>query len=258
MNRSFLTNTLLALAVSTSMLSAQTANPKAPTPKNQKEGEAIMLMFQTQDPDARIVAANNLITKFAETEFKATALYVAAFSYQQKGDIENSIVYAEKSLETDPKFFGAMLIISTGLAQRTKEFDLDREEKLGRADKMANAALAMIPTAPKPNPGIPDDQWEVAKKDFMSQAHESLGMAALVRKKFDVCDSEFTLALANSQQPDPSTMVRLGSCNMKIQKWDEATAALDKALADPTAVPAVKKAATELKMDIAKAKAATK
>ena len=45
---------------------------------------------------------------------------------------------------------------------------------------------------------------------------------------------------------------------MKLQKWDEATAALDKALADPTAVPAVKKAATELKMDIAKAKAEKK
>jgi tetratricopeptide (TPR) repeat protein len=258
MTRSFLTNTLLALAVSTSLLLAQTANSKAPKPKNQKELDAINVMFQTQDPDARIAAANNLVTKFAETEFKATALYVAAFSYQQKGDLENSIVYAEKCLESDPKFFGAMLIISSGLAQRTKEFDLDREEKLGRANKMANDALGLITNAPKPNPAIPDDQWETAKKDFASQAHEALGLAALVRKKYDVCASEFTLALANAQQPDPSTMVRLGSCNMKMQKWDEATAVLDKALADPTSVPAVKKAATELKMEIAKAKAEKK
>lgn len=258
MTRYFLMNTLLALAVSTSLLSAQTANPKPPAPKNQKEGEAIMAMFQSQDPDARIVAANNLITKFVDTEFKATALYVAAFSYQQKGDLENSIVYAEKSLESDPKFFGAMLIISSGLAQRTKEFDLDREEKLGRSDKMANAALAMIPTAPKPNPGIPDDQWEMAKKDFLSQGHESLGMSALVRKKYDVCASEFALAVANAQQADPSTMVRQASCNMKLEKWDEANASLDKALADPSSVPAVKKAATELKLEISKAKAEKK
>jgi tetratricopeptide (TPR) repeat protein len=258
MTRSFLTNTLLALAISTSLLSAQTANPKVPAPKNQKEGEAIMAMFQTQDPDARIKAANDLVTKFSETEFKATALYVASFSYQQKGDIENSIVYAEKCLETDPKFFGAMLTIASGLAQRTKEFDLDREEKLGRADKMAKTALEMIPTAPKPNPGIPDDQWEAAKKDFMSQAHESMGMAALVRKKYDVCASELAIAVANAQQPDPSTMVRAGSCNMKMQKWDEANVMLDKAIADPNAAPVVKKAATELKLEISRAKAEKK
>ena len=258
MTRNFLTNMLLALAVSASLLSAQTSNPKIPKPKNQKEAEVLMAMFQTQDPDARIAAANNLITKFAETEFKATALYVAAFSYQQKGDVENSIVYAEKCLEADPKYFGSMLIIATGLAQRTKEFDLDREEKLGRSDKMAKGAMELIPTATKPNPGIPDDQWELAKKDFMAQAHEAMGMAALVRKKYDVCASELGFALANSQQPDPSTMVRMASCNMKIQKWDEANAVLDKALADPTSVPAVKKAATELKMEISKAKAAEK
>ncbi len=258
MTRNFLTNTLLALAVSTSLLSAQTANTKAPRPKNQKEGEAIMAMFQTQDPDARIAAANDLITKYAETEFRATALYVAAFSYQQKGDIENSIVYAEKCLESDPKFFGAMLTIATGLAQRTKEFDLDREEKLGRSEKMAKTAIEMIPTAPKPNPGIPDEQWEVAKKDFLGQAHEAMGMAALVRKKYDVCASELALALENAQQPDPSTMVRMASCNMKLQKWDEAIAALDKALADPNSAPAVKKAAMELKMESNKAKAEKK
>lgn len=258
MTRHFLISTLLALTVSAGLLSAQTANPKAPVPKNQKEGEAIMAMFQTADPDARIAAANDLITKFSNTEFKATALYVAAFSYQQKGDVENSIVYAEKCLESDPKFFGAMLTIATGLAQRTKEFDLDREEKLGRADKMAKAAMEMIPTAPKPNPGIPDDQWEMAKKDFLSQAHEALGMAALVRKKYDVCASELAVAVENAQQPDPSTMVRLASCNMKLEKWDDAIAVLDKALADPNSAPAVKKAAMDLKLESNKAKAEKK
>lgn len=258
MTRSFLTNTLLALAISASLLSAQTANPKIPKPKNQKELDAVKILFETQDPDARIVAANDLVTKFSESEFKATALYVASFSYQQKGDIENSIVYAEKCLESDPKYFGAMLTIASGLAQRTKEFDLDREEKLGRSDKMAKAAMELIPSATKPNPAITDAQWDSAKKDFMGQAHEAMGMAALVRKKYDVCASELGIALADAQQPDPSTMVRMASCSMKIQKWDEATAALDKALADPSSVPAVKKAATELKLEIGKAKAEKK
>lgn len=60
------------------------------------------------------------------------------------------------------------------------------------------------------------------------------------------------------RQPDPSTMVRLASCQIKINKFDEAIAVLDKALADPSSVPAVKNAAVQLKLDANKAKAAAK
>lgn len=41
--------------------------------------------------------------------------------------MENAIIYAEKTLEVDPKFYGAQIMIASGLAQRTKEFDLDRK-----------------------------------------------------------------------------------------------------------------------------------
>jgi tetratricopeptide (TPR) repeat protein len=256
MIRSIILKASLALAVSLTLLSAQTANTKAPQPKNQKEGEAVMAIFQAQDPDARIAAAMNLVTKFAESDFKATALYVAAFTYQQKGDLENVVVYAEKCLEADPKFFGAQLLIASSLAQRTKEFDLDKEEKLGRAEKMAKAALELIPAAPKPNAQIPDDQWNAAKKDFTAQAHEALGMSALVRKKYDVCASELAIAVSDAQQPDPATMVRLASCQINTKKFDEAIAILDKALADPNSAPAVKNAATTLKIDANRLKSA--
>ncbi|WP_321475658.1 tetratricopeptide repeat protein [uncultured Paludibaculum sp.] len=258
MTRFFITKALLALALSLSLLPAQTANPKTPQPKGQKEQEAIMAMFQAQDPDARIAAANNLITKFSETEFKATALYITAFSYQQKNDAENTVVFAEKCLEADPKFFGAQIMIASGLASRTKEFDLDKEEKLGRAEKMAKAALELIPTAPKPNPQIPDDQWDAAKKDFLAQAHEALGLSAMVRKKYDVCSDEFKFSIDNASTPDPAVMLRLASCQIKVNKLDDALAMVDKALADPNAHPQVKAAATQLKMDINKAKSAAK
>jgi len=258
MTRLSLSTALLAATLSCVLLPAQTANPKPPQPKGPKEVEAIQAIFAAQDPDARIAAANNLVTKFSDTEFKATALYVAAFSYQQKGDMENVIVYSEKCLEADPKFFGAQLMIANALAIRTKEFDLDREEKLGRSEKMANAALALIDTAPKPRPDVTDEQWTAAKKDFTAQAYEALGIGALVRKKYDVCAEKLALAVSNASQADPATMVRLASCQINVKKYDEAIAVLDKALADPSAVAQVKQAATTLKMDANKAKAAAK
>ncbi len=256
MTRSSLSKALLAAVLGACLLPAQTANTKQPQPKGPKEVEAIQAMFQAQDPDARIAAANNLITKFADTEFKATAFYIAAFSAQQKNDMDNVIIYAEKALEADPKFFGAQIMIAQALALRTKEFDLDKEEKLGRSEKMAKAAIDLIATAPKPRPDIADEQWEGAKKDFTAQAHEALGLAALVRKKYDVCATELGLAVTGANQPDPSTMVRLANCQIQTKQYDEAIAMLDKAAADPNAAPQVKSAAASLKIEANKAKAA--
>lgn len=256
MTRSSLFKAFLAAALGVCLLPAQTANTKQPQPKGPKEVEAIQAMFQAQDPDSRIAAANNLITKFADTEFKATAFYIAAFSAQQKGDMDNVIIYAEKALEADPKFFGAQLMMAQALAVRTKEFDLDKEEKLGRSEKLAKAAMELIATAPKPRPDIADEQWAAAKKDFESQAHEALGLGALVRKKYDVCATELGLAVSGANQPDPATMVRLANCQIQSKKYDEGIAMLDKALADPNAAPQVKSAATSLKIDANKLKAA--
>ena len=117
-------------------------------------------------PDARIAAAENLLTKFADTEFKAIALQVAAASAQQKNDFEKMVVYAERTLEADPKNYPAMLMLANGIAQRTREFDLDKEEKLGRAEKYANSAMELVKAATKPRPDIPDADWEAAKQNY--------------------------------------------------------------------------------------------
>jgi len=250
-----LVHTILVSALAASFALAQTANPKPPQPKSQKELDAVQAIFQAPDPDARIAAAKELVTKFADTDFKATAFYIGAFSYQQKGDLENAIVWAEQALDADPKFYAAQLMIANALALRTKEFDLDREEKLGRAEKLAKDAINVINAAPKPRPDITDEQWEAAKKDFIAQAHEAMGLAALVRKKYDVCASELSTAASLASQQDPSLMVRLANCQLQAGKPDDALALLDKVLNDPNVSGQIKSVAAQLKVDANKKKA---
>src|SRR3954447_25962353 len=115
-----------------------------PKPKSQKELEAIQAIFNAQDPDARIAAAENLLTKFADTEFKAVALQIAAASAQQKNDFEKMVLYSERTLEADPANYAAMLMLANGYALRTREFDLHKEEKLGKAEKYAKGALDLL------------------------------------------------------------------------------------------------------------------
>ena len=140
MGKGRIAKTLIGLACGVGLLFGQA---KAPQPKSQKELEAIQAMFNAQDPDGQIKAAENLIQKYADTEFKSIALFVAANAYQNKNDATNAIIYAERMLEVDKTSFQAgqaMTMIAKNLAIRTREFDLDKEEKLSRAEKIERCA----------------------------------------------------------------------------------------------------------------------
>jgi len=228
-----------ALLVSAALVFAQ----QQPKPKSQKEVEAIQAVFNAQDPDTRIAAVENLLTKFADTEFKAIALQAAAMSAQQKNDYEKTIIYSERTLEADPKNYAAMMMIAATLAQRTREFDLDKEEKLGRAEKLAKQGIETVSVAVKPRPDIPDDQWEIAKKDSLADGHQALAMCAMTRKKYDVATAEFKTALELAPQADASLMVRAAAAYNEAGKPDEALALLDKVNAMPNLHPAVKQVA---------------
>jgi len=228
---------VLALAVVMPGLMAQ------PKVKFQGEGEALQAMFNAQTADARIAACENVLTKFPATEFKAIALYFEASSYEQKGDYDHTVVFGERTLEADPKYYQAMLMLALNIAQHTKEFDLDKADKLAQISKYAHGALDLLKDAPKPNPSITDDQWTEAKKEFAAQAHAALGMAAAVDKKYDVAESEFKTSLAATDKPEPSTLVRLGKVYSDETKYDDAIAQYEKVMAIPDVNPTIRQIA---------------
>ncbi len=231
---------------------------KQPQVKSQPEAQAVQAMLSAQDADARIKAANDVLSKFSDSEFKALALFFVAASYQQKNDVDQMMVYLERTIEADPANYQALLMLAGAIANRTKEFDLDREEKLKAAEGYANKALEVLKTAPRPNAQITDDQWEVAKRDLGSQAHEAFALAAYARNQPDKAVEEYKLAIAAQAQPDPATQVRMAAAYSKGNKFDEAVAVLDKVIADPQLHPAVKKIAESerLRAQQLKAKAA--
>jgi tetratricopeptide (TPR) repeat protein len=217
----------LALAFALPVLVAQ-IKPKSP-----EEYQALKAMFDATTADARIAAAENVLTKFADTEFKAVALYFEAASYREKGDYANTVVFGERTIEADPKNYQALLMLASVIAQHTKEFDLDREDKLAQVDKYAKSALELLKDAPKPNASLTDDQWTAAKKDFGADAHSALAMAAAVRKKYDVAETEFKLSIDTAAKPDPGNYVRLGKVYSDEGKYDDAIAQFDKVMAMP-------------------------
>src|SRR5579864_789570 len=230
----------------------------AQKPKSQKETEAVMAVMKASTPDEKIAAAENLLAKYKDTEFKSFALLQAAQGAQMKGDQVSAITYGSRAIEADANNFQALLLVSGLLAQSTREFDLDKDEKLGRATKMANDAQAAVNAAAKPNPALTDEQWAGIKKDMISQAHDTLGMVAMVNKKYDAAITEFKASIHGAATPDLTTSVRLAVAYTNTGKFDDSVALLDKVIATPGASEPIKKAAQTEKQRVEKAKAATK
>ncbi len=224
-------------------------------PKSPKERDALVAIQNAPDADGKLKAIDDMLANFADTAYKPILLDMAVGIAQQKGDYPLTIVWAERDLEASPKSYVAMLAISTSTASNTKEFDLDRNEKLDKAEKYAHQALDAVKTATKP-PLVPEDKWPDAQKYYEASAHAALAMVAADRKKYDDAIAEYKTAIDIS--PDPASMIRLGDTYVKAGKYDDAIAMFDKVSAMPDVPPAFKQFATNAKNNaIAKKKAAS-
>lgn len=228
----------------------------AQKPKSQKEVQAIQAVQAAQTPDQRIQAIENVLTNFADTEFKPILLQMAVQTEEQKGDYAQVVFYADRLLKADPKNAFALVTLALQTAAHTREFDLDKDDKLAKVDKWAKDGIDDAKTMPKPRADFTDAQLEALRNDYQAEGYEAMGMAAALRKKYDDAASDYKQSIALSPTPDPATYVRLGQVYEDARKLDDANEAFDKALNAPNVSPQVKSIAQSKKEEIAKLKAA--
>jgi tetratricopeptide (TPR) repeat protein len=159
-------------------------------------------------------------------------------------------------LKADPMNAFAMVTLASETARHTREFDLDKDEKLAKVDKWAKDGIEAAKTMPKLRADIPDADWEGVKKDFQAQGFVALGMADVLRKNYDAAADDYRKSLEVEATPNPATMVRLAQAYMDSGKLDNANFTLDKAIATPNIPDQVKSIAESMKGDVAKRKAA--
>jgi tetratricopeptide (TPR) repeat protein len=241
--------TWTALALGFSPLWAQ-------KPKSQKEQQAILAVQMAKTPDDRITAIENVLTNFADTEFKVALLQMAVQSEQQKNDYAQTVFYADRLLKADPKNAFALVTLASETARHTRENDLDKDEQLAKADKWAKDAIEAAKVMPKVRADVSDADWDGFKKDMEAQAYEAMGMADVVRKNYPGAVTNYKQALATGTAANPATLVRLAQVYMSTGKLDDAAFTLDKAINAPNAPDQVKTIAQNMKNEIAKHKPA--
>lgn len=225
-------------------------------PKSKKEITALNAINAATTVDGKLAAIDNVLTTFKDTEFRPMLLDMALQLEQQKGDYAQIMTYGQMILDKDPKNPVALVTMAAETARRTREFDLDKDDKLAKVDKWANAGIESAKSASKPAATMTDEQWEAQKKDLQAQGYEAIAMADAVRKKYGDAESNFKQSIATAANGDPGTWLRLGQVYEDTGKWDEANDAFDKASSAPNATAQIKGIASNKKAEVAKLRAA--
>ncbi len=148
------------------------------------------------------------------------------------------VIFAERALEADPKDFRAMLMLANHYATHTRENDLDREEKLGKAEKYANQVIEHDEDGAEAESADSGRAVGGRQEGHTAEAYNAIGVANLTRKKYDAAAAAFKSAVDANSRPEPAYMVRLASALQSGGKNDEAIVWCDKVTGHARGAPA--------------------
>lgn len=180
------------------------------------------------DAQARMSAIDGFVAKFPNSPLLGYAYSLAGEAAQGIQDSTKARFYYEKAIAADPTADYAMIMLGAEIANSTKEFDLDKKQKLERAEKLAKDAIELIGKRTK-HPQESQEQFETNNKGDISRAHMTLGLIAMANQQDEAAGKEFLIAA----EADAMNLLRAGMAFNNAKKFDDANAALDKFIGIP-------------------------
>jgi tetratricopeptide (TPR) repeat protein len=203
----------------------QAAAPQGKRPlqaKTQPEFEAYKAAGALTDPVAQEKAADDFATKFPDSELRPLLYSAVMHTYQQSNNAEKMMDMAKKVLTYDPDNPEALLGIAQVLAERTRETDLDKDQRLGEAKQNAERALKTIETD-IPTAGQPQERIDAYKGFLRSEAYAILGTISFNAKAWPDAETSMRKSIdAFPQQVDPIAVFRLAVALDMQGKYPEA------------------------------------
>jgi tetratricopeptide (TPR) repeat protein len=180
---------------------------RAPAAKTQPEFEAYKAAMQLTDGAAAEKAAEDFATKFPDSELRAVLYKSAMQKYQSNTD--KMLEMAQKTLAIDADDPEALVTASQVLAERTRDTDLDKDQKLAEAKKDAERALVTVDTD-VPTSGFPPEKIDQFKRFIRSEAYAILGTLASNAKNYSDAETNLRKSVeAFPEQVDPVAVLRL-------------------------------------------------
>ena len=213
---------------------AQNAAPPAkhpPQAKTQPEFDAYKAATANQDPAALEKAADDFASKFPDSELRIILYKAAMRNYQNANNADKMLEMGRKALGIDGDDPESLVGVAEVLAERTRDTDLDKDQRLGEARKNAEKALQTVDTdIVFPANMTPDNQQKY--KDLLkSSAYTILGTLDFNQGNFPSAQSNLQKSIdAFPAQPDPVTVLRLSLALDRQNKYPEALTVANRAV----------------------------
>jgi len=241
---------LLALVAASGMALAQTGNAQqqqpagqaaqgqaAPAPtgkhqpqaKSQEEFKAFQDVTAKPDPASMEQAANAFSQQYPNSELKGPLYQNVMLQYQNSNNSDKTLEMGRKVLSLDPDNVVALVTVASVLANRTRESDLDKEERISEAKKDANQAIQVMNTPEGIPAGVPADRAEAYKNTILAMAYGALGQADFVSNDFPAAEQALrkSTSFTNIQQ-DPISWFQLTLTLDREGKYADALQAANK------------------------------
>jgi tetratricopeptide (TPR) repeat protein len=193
-----------------------------PAAKSQEEFAEYQKASALTDNVAAEKAADEFAVKFPQSELRPLLYSNLMRHYQQINDSDKTLEMAQKVLQYIPDDTMALVMSSTVLAERTRDTDLDRDQRYAEAKKNALKAIDTVDVGLMVPPNFTPEQFEGAKRVLLSWAHSSIGMVELGEKNDAAAEQRFKQALQLGGEPDALIYMRLSLAQDHQKKYAEA------------------------------------
>ena len=173
---------------------------RPPQAKTQPEYDAYKTAAALTDPAAAEKAADDFATKFPDSELRIMLFKSAMRTYQKAGNSDKIMEFGRKGLAIDGDDPGLLVTVSSELAEKTRDTDLDKDQRLDEAMKMAQKSLQTVDTDISIPPNTPQEQVDGYKGQLRSFAYSIIGTLEFrritLRLRKRICASPSTPFLA--------------------------------------------------------------
>lgn len=182
---------------------------RPPAAKTQPEFEAYKAALALTDAAAAEKAADDFAAKYPDSELRAVLYKSAMQKYQAANNADKMLDMAQKSLTFDPDDPEALVGAAQVLAERTRDTDLDKDQKLAEAKKNAERALVTVDTD-VPTAGYPPDKVDLFKRFIRSEAYAIIGTLAANAKNYPEAETNLRKSVeVFPEQVDSVAVLRL-------------------------------------------------
>jgi tetratricopeptide (TPR) repeat protein len=150
--------------------------------KDPAEYNSYVGAIQMTDPQQKIAALEDFLTRYPNSVVKEDALEQVTGAYQQTGNLAKTVDSANKLLQANPNNLVGLALMA---AIDRQDQSAQAAQKVAEAGQLGQRGLQALQTAPKPD-GVSDADWAKRKEAFATVFHSAVGVAALNQKNYPV------------------------------------------------------------------------